>query len=252
MKTALIIDDEKKVRETITHLLKLYCPKITDIYTAADITEAKAIIYTHSPHLVFLDVNLKEQSGFELLEQLKNYSFKLIFITAYNEYAVKAFKCSAVDYLLKPLHPDELTKAVDKALQLINQEAISTKIESLLTNLDNKHKTFKKLVLKTVDNLYVVNTNDILYLTSDGPYTTFFLSNKTKIVVSTHLKEYEEMLAELHFFRPHQSHLVNVNCIERFDKKDGGIIVMNDQSRIPVSTRKKERLIQLLDHINEY
>ncbi len=250
--TALIIDDEKKARETITQLLKLYCPKVTDIYTAANIEEAKESIYKYSPRLVFLDVNLKEQSGFQLLEQLQNYSFKLIFITAYSEYAVKAFKCSAVDYLLKPIHPDELTKAVDKALQLMNQEAITTKIESLLTNLDTKHKTFKKLVLKTVDNLFVINTNDILYLTSDGPYTTFFLVNKPKIVVSTHLKEYEDMLLELHFFRPHQSYLVNVDCIERFDKKDGGMIVMNDQSRIPVSTRKKEALIQLLNHINEY
>ncbi len=248
---ALIIDDEKRSCETIEAMLKVYCPQLTRILSANDIADGLKGIEQEKPTVVFLDINLKSGSGFDLLEQLSYRTFKLIFITAYNEHAIRAFKYSAIDYLLKPVDPQELTDAVNRALQNLKNDQLELRLENLKayqTDLNNA----KKIVLKTADNLFIVQLSSIIYLMADGAYTTFYLNNGNKILVSTHLKEYDDLFTGLHFFRPHQSYLINTQHLIRFDKKEGGHLIMSNNSTIPVSSRKKEAIYALFNQLNEF
>lgn len=248
---ALIIDDEKRSCETIEAMLNVYCPQLTRILSASNIEDGLKGIEQEQPAIVFLDINLKSGSGFDLLEQLTYRTFKLIFVTAYDAYAVRAFKYSAIDYLLKPVDPQELTNAVNRALQNLKNDQFELRLEALKAYRTDLNNT-KKIVLKTADNLFIVQLSAIIYLMADGAYTNFYLNNGNKILVSTHLKEYDDLFKGLHFFRPHQSYLINIQHLVRFDKKEGGHLIMSNNSSIPVSSRKKEAIHTLFNQLNEF
>jgi two-component system, LytTR family, response regulator len=245
----LIVDDEKKARETIRSIIQLYCSEIKIVGEADSVSSGIELIKKEKPDLIFLDINLNDGSGFDLLKQFNPITFKTIFITAYQEHALKAFRFSALDYILKPVNPDELIAAVEKAKNFQIKEDINVKFESFITNMENISREVKKIVLKTSDSIYVVNVNEIVRCEADGNYTSFFLSNGKKILVSNTLKEYDDMLSPYNFFRAHQSHLVNIDYISSYEKKEGGYLIMKDKSEVPVSTRKKEPLLRLLEKI---
>jgi two-component system, LytTR family, response regulator len=246
---AIIVDDEKPARETIANIIKLYCSDVSVIAEAEDISSAFKAIEQHKPQLVFLDIDMPGGSGFDLLKKFNPLPFHVVFITAYQEHAVKAFKFSAIDYILKPINPDELIEAVKKTKSLLEKNSLSVRLDAFLNYFHQPNSDNKRIVLKTSDQIYIINVKDIVRCESDGNYTYFFTIDGKKILVSTTIKEYEEMLSGFHFFRTHQSHLVNTNFIERFDKKDGGSVIMKDNSSIPVAVRKKEALLSLLSRI---
>lgn len=249
MMRALIIDDEKKARETIKSVIQLYCPDILIVGEADSVKTGIDLISGENPDLIFLDINLNDGTGFDLLKKISLINFKTIFITAYQEFALKAFRFSALDYILKPINPDELVIAVEKAKSNLVKENMSMKFETFISNMENITKEVKKIVLKTSDSIHVISVNEIVRCEADSNYTVFFLTNGKKILVSNTLKEYDEMFSSYHFFRAHQSHLVNINYISSYEKKEGGYLIMKDKSKVPVSMRKKESLLRLLEKI---
>jgi two-component system, LytTR family, response regulator len=246
---AVIVDDEKRARETLRNMLELYHSSVKVVGEASDIRSAFEMIQKLKPDLVFLDVEMPNGSGFELLKQFLVIDFKIIFTTAYEEYAVNAFKFSALDYLLKPINPEELMNAVNKAQSQIEKEIFNIKLSAFINSLDDIKREIKKIVLKTSNTIHVVNVKEIIRCEADRNYTNFFLEGGKKIMVSVTLKEYDELLSPYGFFRAHQSHLVNISYIERYDKKDGGSLVMKDKSKVPVASRKKDDLLDLLEKI---
>jgi two-component system LytT family response regulator len=205
------------------------------------------IIKQKKPELVFLDIEIKGGEGFNILEKLSIKDFKVIFITAFNEFAIKAIKFSAIDYILKPVDEKEFTAAVKRALSEIEKPILQKQIENFFNNYNNMQN--KKLVLRTSEDIHIVNINDIVRCEADNSYTTFFISDGEKIVISKGIKEYSELLEEYGFIRPHQSHLVNLNFVKRLDKSDGGFLIMKDGKEVPVSTRRKQNLLQILDRL---
>lgn len=243
---ALIVDDEKRARETIREVIKLYCPEITSISEADSVPTAVEAIHAENPDLLFLDIRLNDGSGFDVLKHLKDKKPGVIFITAYEEYAIQAFKVSALDYLLKPIDPDDFSAAVKRALQKINEGKFAERMDVFMKNMENASQGVKKMTLKTADSIHVINIADIVCCEADRNYTEFHLITGEKIVVSKSLGEYEDMLPVDSFLRVHQSYLVNVAYIKRYDKTDGGFLITVNEKTIPVSTRKKEQLIQFL------
>jgi two-component system LytT family response regulator len=192
---------------------------------------------------------MPDGTGFDLLQRLKPFDFKVIFITGYEDFAIRAFRFSAIDYLLKPLRAADLVEAVDKAEQSLNNEVLELKLNNLFANLE-RPKNLQKLVLKTLDKIYSVNIQEIVNCEADKNYTTFNFINAPKLVVSTNLKEYETLLGPYNFFRTHKSHLINMAYFDHFVKSDGGnTIVMKNKTSIPLSVRKKDEFLILLDHL---
>ena len=245
----IIIDDEARARKSIADILKL-CPQNVNLVAEAEnvATGIKAIS-KYNPDLVLLDINMPDGTGFELLKKMDNVNFKIIFITAYEEFAIKAFEFSAIDYILKPVDPKKLFDAINKAYQLVEQENINLKLNALFANLENSASENKKLVLKTAEKIFIVNTNDIIRCESDGGYTQFYFLHGKKIMVSRNLKEFEDILDGYGFYRIHQSHLINIKYIDHYSKAEGGAVVMKDNSFLPVSRRKKESFLKLLEMI---
>lgn len=245
----IIIDDEARARKSIADMLKFSPQNVTLVAEAKNVATGITAISTYNPDLVLLDINMPDGTGFDLLKKLDNINFKIIFITAYEEYAVQAFEFSAIDYILKPVDPQKLFDAINKAHHRVEQENISLKLNALFANLENSASENKKLVLKTAENIYIVNTNDIVRCESDAGYTQFYLLGGKKILVSRNLKEYEDMLDGYGFYRIHQSHLINLKYIDHYSKIEGGDVVMKDNSYLPVARRKKDSFLKLLDMI---
>ncbi len=245
MITAVVIDDEARARETIINILGLKPSGITITGEAGDIESGYRLIESKQPDLVFLDINLPDGTGFDLIKKIGNIRFKLVFITAHEEFAVRAFKFSALDYILKPVTASDLLQAVEKATHLIQKEETEMKFSAFLSNLDK----IKKIVLKTSESIHIVNIKDIVRCEADVNYTTFYLLGNAKLLVSKPLKDYAELLGQSGFFRTHQSHLVNLDHISRYDKEDGGHLVMDDESIVPVSSRKKEMLFGVFENM---
>jgi len=199
--------------------------------------------------LVLLDIKLPDGTGFDILNHFQDIQFFTIFITAYDKHAIQAFKFSALDYLLKPIDIDEFRGAIDKLIKAKEEQNTKQKLEIFLENIQNISKEVKRIVLKTSDSIHLVQVNEILRCQSEGNYTKFFFTNKGPILVSKNIKEYYEMLKDFQFFRPHQSHIVNINYIKRFHKLDGGSLIMQDDSNVPVSTRKREELMKIFDNM---
>ncbi len=245
----IIIDDEERARQSLVDLLRISNNDIEVIAEADSVRAGIEAIHDQNPELLLLDINMPDGTGFDLLKQLDNIDFQIIFITAYEEYAVRAFEFSAIDYLLKPVDPLKLTDAIEKAKQAVEQRNLGLKLNALFANLDSPHSGHKKLVLKTAENIYIISTSDIIRCESDCGYTQFFLPDGKKILVSRNLKDYEEMLNGFGFFRIHQSHLINLKYIDHYSKLDGGAVVMKDKTTIPVARRKKEDFLKLLEMI---
>lgn len=238
-----IIDDEQKARETIINILGLSDFEIEIVGEADNVDSAFKLIQEKAPDIVLLDINLPDGNGFDLLKKFEKINFKTIFITAHEEYAVQAFKFSAIDYILKPIRAAELFAAIEKAQDSFNKEETVLKISTLLSNLEK----LKKIVLKTSESIHIVNVQQIIRCQADVNYTTFFLEGGETLLVSKPLKEYDDLLCKTGFFRTHQSHLVNLEHILRYDKKDGGCLYMDNKTVVPVSTRKKEELFRLFE-----
>lgn len=245
----IIIDDEIKARETIGSMLATYCSDVKIIDSAASVKEGVKAIEKNKPDLVFLDIKMGDGTGFDLLKKLKEVNFFLVFITAFEEFAIRAIKFSALDYILKPLDPDELVNAVEKAKHALEKEHVSTRLDALYENLEMLNTQTKKIVLKTTNNVHIVNVTEIIRCESEKNYTHFFTVEQEKITVSKTLKEFSELLTEFNFYRVHQSHLVNLAHVKRYEKKEGGHLVMDDNSIVPVSFRKKEDLMKVFKRL---
>jgi two-component system LytT family response regulator len=240
---ALIVDDEEKSRVTLKNLLGMYCPGIEVIELCDSVNSALTAINKQMPDVVFLDIEMPFHNGFTLLEKVKDPTFKVIFTTAYDHYAIKAIKYSAIDYLLKPIDSDELISATEKLKGNKPTPAqASQNFELLLSNLKVKGSN-AKIAIPTFDGLQMINASDIIKCTADESYTHIALTNNTKITVSRILKEYEELLSDLNFFRVHNSCLINLIHVTKYVKGDGGYVVMTDGSSVEVSRRKKAELL---------
>jgi two-component system, LytTR family, response regulator len=249
MLTAVVIDDIETIRKKNIAIINSKCPNISIIGQADNVENGIKIIKQLTPDIVFLDVEMPDGTGFDLLQKLKPINFKVIFITGFEDFAIRAFRFSAIDYLLKPLDSTELIEAVKKAEESLSKEVFEMKLNNLFTNLD-RPKNHQKLVLKTAEKIYSVNIQDIINCESDKNYTTFHFINASKLLVSTNLKEYETLLSPFNFFRTHQSHLINMAFFDHFIKTDGGnTIVMKNKQTIPLAIRKKDEFLVLLENL---
>ena len=210
----VIIEDELPILENMQAILQKYCQNVEIVATASTIEDARVAIEEKGPELVLSDINLPDGTAFEMLGKLQEINFKIIFITAFEEYAIKAIKYSALDYLVKPIDPKELISAVDKADKSIEVEDSRIKLSALMLNIKDYADKLKKIVLKTSKSIFLVDVQDIIYCNSDGPYTEFFLDDGRKIMVSKGIKEYEDLLKDAGFLRVHQSYIVNLNYHE--------------------------------------
>lgn len=246
----LIVDDEEKSRITLNNLITKHCPDLVIIGLCDSISSAVEAIETETPDLVFLDIEMPFENGFTLFEKIKNISFHVIFTTAYGQYAIKAIKYSALDYLLKPVDVDELKSAVRKCLEVKKSVSDrSDEFEMLLSALKLKNKS-AKIAVPTFDGLQMINANEIVKCIADESYTHITLSNGTKLVVSRILKEFEDLLSDLNFLRVHNSSLINLTHVKKYIKGDGGYVIMSDDETVEVSRRKKNELLSRLTLIH--
>jgi len=235
---AIIVDDEKNSRLVLSQFLSEHFCEIKIYAEAEDVQSAIAAIEKHKPDLVFLDIDLPDGTGFDILEKVNNKKFKVIFITAHEEYAIKAIKFSAFDYILKPINSQMIIETVSRVLQ-VEAENYELKLDAFNSNKNNSSTDDKKIVLTTSAKIYVVNVKEIIRCESDNNYTNFYLTSGKNIMVSKTIKTYDEILSEFGFLRVHQTHLVNKLFISEFDKSEGGYVVLTNGDKIPVSHNKK-------------
>lgn len=247
---AVIIDDDSNLREGMKVMVNLYAPEIIIAGEAESVKTGIELIEKVSPDIIFLDILMNDGSGFDVLEQLKKrygtISFHVVFITAHEKFAIKAFRFSALDFLLKPVDPDELQSVITKIKNIICQNNNHHHIELLLENIRRKPNGFRKIALSTSGGIHLFEIKDIIRCESEDNYTRFYFKNQKPVMISKTLKEYEELLEDQGFERIHQSHLINLNELKSYIKKDGGFVVMSDDSKLPVSQRKKERLQEMI------
>jgi two-component system LytT family response regulator len=239
MLNCIIVDDESKSRESLKILIEDFCEGVTVKALCQDVAESMVAINEHKPDVVFLDIQLQRETGFDLLDQIKNFDFEVIFTTAFSEYAIKAFKFSAIDYLLKPIDIEELKLALAK-VEKRKGNVLSDRLQQLLLNLRAGPSDNYKLALPTADGLVFVKVGEILYCQASSNYTEITLVDNRKYIVSRTLKEYEDMLAEQNFYRIHHSYLINLNEIKKYVRGEGGYVIMNNDKSLDVSKRKKE------------
>ncbi len=238
----IIIDDEEKARYNLKQLLIEYATDIQIVGEASNVADGIQLINQTKPELVFLDIQMPDGTGFDLLERLPEVSFKVIFVSAYDHFAVTAFKFSAVDYLLKPVNAEDLEKALEKVNKGDNYQP--AKIKVLLGNRTG----IEKIVLPSMDELIFVKINDIVRCESDSNYTCFYLEDGERILVSRTLKEYEDLLEPMGFYRIHKSSIINLRFLKKYKKGDGGIVTMEDGTEIEVSRRRKDDFLKVLQN----
>lgn len=244
---AIIVDDEERARNTLSSLLKSYCPEIEVLTECSNVPEAAIAINKFKPDVVFLDVEMPDYNGFELLSFFREVDFDIIFVTAYTEYAIKAFEISAVDYILKPIDIDQLKNSVEKLKQIKLHSQMQEQIELLKESY--KGSDIRKIALSMSNGLSFVEISDIVFLEADGAYTTFYLMNGQKVVVSKKLKFYEDILSNRSFFfRTHRSYLVNVNYIKKYSRSENAIL-MDNASTITISRERKHEFESLLKEL---
>lgn len=243
MYKAILIEDEHKLREALFLMLQMVAAeKVNVIAVAESVQTAVELIDELQPDLVFMDIQLKDGSGFEVLEQCSFKKFHIIFTTAYHNYAIRAFKCSAIDYLLKPVDPSELRAAIEKIGLLAQKFLTSTQLAAIQNSLGKS--SAGRISLATQEGLHLVSLNDIIYCQTSGSYTTFNLSDGSAIIVSKPLKNYEEQLTLPDFFRIHQSYLVNLSFVATYLKD--GVVILKDKTELPVAQRKKDEFLRLI------
>ncbi len=249
MMRTLIVDDEVNARQLVRNILEMYCDKVEIVGEAVDVKDAVKKIKSLKPDLCLLDIQMPDGTGFDLLKKCKPLNFDFIFITAFEQYAIKAIKMSALDYIVKPINTNELVQAVEKASERQEEAFVGEqKLDNYIQNLQ-RDPGEKRIMMNTLDALYSIKVKDIIRCEADKNYTEIFLASQKKLVISKTLKEFEEMLVESGFFRTHQSHLINISFIESFEKGLSGVAVLADGSKIPVSSRRKESFLQLLERL---
>jgi len=245
--TSILVDDIPEAIEMLSNDIENNHPEIEIIGKASSVVEAAKLLQKTQPDILFLDIMLGDGTAFDLLEIVHNLQSKIIFVTASDEHAIKAFKFAAIDYILKPYTNEDLANSIKKAKEYIqpNKEQLSILQESIkYSNI-----TPQKISLHTSEKIIVVQLSEIIRCKSDNNYTTFYLDTNQKILVSKTLKYYADMLKEFQFLRVHQSHLINIKYIKEFIKSDGGYLILKDKSNIPVSVRKKNEVIETLNKL---
>lgn len=244
----IIIDDELKSRESLKILLTDFCENVEVLDICQNVSEGITSIDKHKPNVVFLDIQMQRETGFDLLSKIKQIDFEVVFTTAHSEYAIKAFKFSAIDYLLKPIDIEELKDSLSKVEKKLNGN-INERLEQLILNLKPTQSNQNyKLALPTSDGLIFVKIEEIIYCEAASNYTQIFTDDGKKHVISRTLKEYEDLLADHNFFRIHNSHLINLASIKKYVRGDGGYVIMNNDVSLDVSKRKKEAFLSKLGH----
>lgn len=246
MLRVIIIDDEEQACRALKNMLAFYCRDVEVVAMANDMETGIQAIRTALPDLIFLDIQMPDGSGFDLLQKLKPVHFRVVFVTAHDHYAIKAIKLSALDYILKPVNPEELMSAVSKAEKLDLETSYHTRLESLGDNLDRKSGSPRKLILNTSNMIYAIELDDIIRLEAEQNYTHLYFTNRERLTAAKTLKDFDEMLSGTHFFRVHQSHLINLHFLDRIDKACGGQVILKNNIRVPLSARKKDLLIEAL------
>ena len=250
MITAVLIDDDKHLREGLKALLQRYTNEINIIGEAENVKSGVETLERLQPQVLFLDIHLSDGTGFDILEQLTKSKGKtsthIVFITAHEQYALKAFKFSALDFILKPVDPEELQNTIAKIKEAVGKSNSFEHIDLLLENIRKKVDNFKRIALSTSDGIHLFEVFDIIRCESKGNYTEFFIKNHKPLLISRTLKEFEEMLTEHGFERIHQSHLINLSYLKSYIKSDGGYVIMADNSNIPLAQSKREKLQELI------
>lgn len=242
---AILVDDEKNNLVNLAQMLQRYCPGVAVVATAGNAAEARELILQHQPDLLFLDIQMPGQTGFDLLRELPAMDREVIFVTAYDQYAIQAVRFAAVDYLLKPVNIEELQAAVGRAWARYRDRQKNLQLDNLLQLL-KAGKDEHRIALTTLRETRFIRTNDIVRCESSSNYTTFNLSDGEKLVASRPIFEYEELLRDYGFFRCHQSHLVNRQYVKSWVKEDGGYLLLNNGTQVPVSRNKKELVMAAL------
>jgi two-component system LytT family response regulator len=243
---ALIVEDEELNRNFLKNLLQEFCPNIEVTGAAMNVEEAVSFIKEQAPQIVFMDIELQTATGFDVLQQVQDPQFEVIFTTAYDHYAIRAIKFSAIDYLLKPINFEELQQAVSKAIESLQVKEKDNRLELLLQNVRKQTGEDFSISLATSDSVEFVPLSQIIRLEAKGPYTTFFMKNGNHLMVCKNLKEYELLLTAHGFFRLHNSYMVNMKEVKKMVKADGGYAVMNDDAMIAISPKKKDEFLNLM------
>jgi len=244
---ALIIDDEAKARKLLTVLLTDHCPEITEIAEAPNLPQGVKAIHQIKPDIVFLDVEMPEYSGLELMDfiDVDQFNFEIIFTTAYAEYAIRAFELSAIDYLLKPLRPDKLKEAVKKVSSSLNRNQINRRIDALRESFQKN--LFNKIAIPNSDGILFINTEEIIAIEAQGAYSKVATTNNGELLVSKPMSHFVKVLAENElFFKPHRSFLINLKFVKQLVKKDGGYILMENDQIISISKENKDTLMAVM------
>lgn len=244
MLKAVIVDDEPKAVESLIWEINNFSEEIEVMASFTDPDEALLYLNTHTPDCLFLDVQMPTIGGFQFLEQLNNPDFAVVITTAYDEYAIKALKNDAIDYLLKPIDSDDLRNCISKIKKHSDRTINSQKLERMLTNFNSQFDK-KKITINTDGKLLFLDVDDIIYIESDGNYSTLFLQNQKKIVLTKKLKEVDAILPEHYFFRIHNSYIINLNKIKAFIKNEG-YVIMDSDHKIPVARQRKSDFLEKL------
>lgn len=242
---AVIVEDEKRSREILKNFLEEFCTGVKVVGLAGNVDDAVLEIKTNDPDVIFLDIELQTGTGFDVLEKVNNVDFEVIFTTAFDQYAIQAVKYSSLDYLLKPIDIEELQDAVEKARAKKDKDTYKQQLENLMQNLKQEKSSLRKICLATNDGFEFVCVEDILYCKAEGSYTLFIVKSSDSLLVSKHLKEYENLLED-GFMRVHQSFLVNLKKVKKYVKSDGGYIVMDNGDIVSVSRARKDDFIRAM------
>lgn len=243
---AILVDDEEPNLENLQGLIEKHCPEVRVVASSETVEEAKRLIDLHRPDLLFLDIQLGKNSGFDLLNQLEEKTFEVIFVTAYDNYGIQAIKFAALDYLLKPVNPSELVQAVQKAYQAVKSRQQNEQLNFLLQQLKLSENPMPKIALPQQNEIRYVFVSDIVRCEAANTYTIFLLANSDKVIISKSLKEYADLLKPHGFLRTHQSHLVNPQFVKSWLKEDGGALLMNNGDKIAVSKPNRELVKSIL------
>ncbi len=248
MLTAIIVEDMPDALQLLKSDLEANHPEIKIVDTAQSVVEAAKSLRNTEPDILFLDIMLGDGTGFDVLEIFPELKSKIIFVTASDEYAIRAFKFAAIDYVLKPYSNDELAQAIAKAKKQIQPN--KERLNILKDTLSAPEQKPDKISLHTLDKIIIVGLDDIIRCESDSNNTIFYLQDGQKIFVTKTLKYFADMLKNYQFLRVHQSHLVNLQCISAFIKTDGGYLMLKNGENIPVSVRKKNEVMEILDRLH--
>jgi len=246
--SALIIDDEESAVNVVAFLLNKYVNEIEQVFTAVGAEEGLKALYQHKPQLVFLDVEMPLMNGFQLLEKFRDHSFEVIFITAYDHYAIRAIKFSALDYLVKPIEVEDLKTAIEMVKQKRKQSTTNERLETLLHNLMNEKNQANRIAIPSIEGLQFVEVNDIIYLEAESNYTVVYIKPSQKITVSKTLKDFEELLPPNIFIRIHHSWIINKNHVQKYLRGEGGQVIMSNGKTLDVARRKKDEFMKAIGY----